>query len=672
MTFVDLNLNNTYDSDEDNILEDFYIPVLSKSVRYNRLAGYFSSTTLAAAAQGMADFIKNCGKMKLVTSIRLSEQDQQAMLDGVHKPEEIIVDNFWREFNIVDNIQGDRVAALAWMISQGNLEIKIAIPSDKRLLSTNTHDSTPLYHQKIGILYDAMNNRITFSGSVNETGMAWNSNIEEFKVFCSWKRGQEAYGDSDAEKFDKFWSNKSINTNVYDLPSAIKKYLIGLAPRSKGEAVEKISSMPTLHSYQHEAVDKWSENNYCGVLEMATGTGKTRVAIACINKILKADRNARYLVVIACPSTHLIHQWAKDLEMWRYRPQLAYSGVQWQHDIKNKIYQLNYGIIKNLIIVVTHKTFASKLFIEIVSTCQVESMVVVDEVHGIGAQKTKQGLLGSYRYKLGLSATPERYFDEHGTTALFSYFGNVVFKFDLDNAIQQGYLVPYKFFPRVAYLTDDEMAIYFKFSRQIAIEYNKPDPDQKKIEKLQFRRANVVKNASRKMDVLANILGEINELDHCLIYCADTNQVKNAFPILNEKDVLFHQFTQAESDNVRINLLDDFDKGIKPVLLAIRCLDEGVDVPSTRTAIILASSGNPREFVQRRGRVLRLYNGKNYANVYDVIALPEFIPDDIYTESQKTMITKELNRLNEFASSSMNPQETNQLVLNLKTRYKVR
>lgn len=247
-----------------------------------------------------------------------------------------------------------------------------------------------------------------------------------------------------------------------------------------------------------------------------------------------------------------------------------------------------------------------------------------------------------------------------------------MFKFELNEAIQHGYLARYKFFPRIAYLTAEETSEYSKFSKQIAIEKNKPNPDLKKIERLQFRRSGVVKSASRKIDTLANILEEIDHPDHCLIYCADGQQIEDAFPILNNKNIMFHQFTQNESDDTRTALLDDFDKGINPVLLAIRCLDEGVDVPSARTAIILASSGNSREFVQRRGRILRMHSGKEYAIIYDVIALPEHLPhDDSYSDSERTLITKELNRLREFASSSENPEVASKLISSLKTRYRL-
>ena len=657
-SFKDLRLKSAYDSDEDDVLGDFYIPALAKSVRYDRLAGFFSSSTLAAAAKGMADFIENDGKMRLVTSVEIGEEDKRAMEDGTSKPQKVIADAFLKELEMADNLQRDHVAALAWMISQNNLKIKIAIP-----------DKNSLYHQKVGILYDEENQRITFSGSINESRSAWKENIEEFKVFCDWEPGQEAYGDTDSKTFDKFWSGSARNTMVIDLPTAVRKHILKMAPRTKKEAVDGIRVF-ILRPYQREAVNRWRKNGHRGILEMATGTGKTKTAVACINQILELHENASCLVVIACPTKHLIDQWADEFKNKKYRVEKASSDYRnWRNNLAKMPYKLNHNIIENLIIITTHSTFSSEKFIRLMKKCMNKSMVIVDEAHGAGAKKSRQGLLNNYAYRLGLSATPKRYYDDVGTDVVLDYFGGVIFKYGLDKAIKHGYLAQYEFFPRVAYLTGEEMNKYLKISRQIAIEKNKRTPDMKKIERLQYARAGIIKSAVNKIDVLTGILEEIDQLDHCLIYCADTRQIQDTFTILNEKGVLFHQFTQNESGDERESLLDEFTSGIKPVLVAIKCLDEGVDVPSAKTAIILASSGNPREFVQRRGRLLRPDNGK-IAKIYDIIALPNSLPEDL-KDSERTLITKETNRLKEFASSSENPEVTNKLILQIKAKYGV-
>ena len=205
----------------------------------------------------MADFVESDGKMRLVTSVEIGEEDKRAMQDGTSKPQKVIADAFLKELEMADNLQRDHVAALAWMISQGNLEIKIAIP-----------DKNSLYHQKVGVLYDEDNQRVTFSGSINESRRAWKENVEEFKVFCDWKPGQEAYGDTDAKTFEKFWSGSAKNTMVIDLPTAIREHMLKMAPRTKKEVVDGIKIF-TLRPYQREAVDVWREKGHRGILEMA-------------------------------------------------------------------------------------------------------------------------------------------------------------------------------------------------------------------------------------------------------------------------------------------------------------------------------------------------------------------------------------------------------------------
>ena len=656
-SFKDLRLKSAYDSDEDDVLGDFYIPALAKSIRYDRLAGFFSSSTLASAAKGMADFIENDGKMRLVTSVEIGEEDKRAMEDGATKPQKAIADAFLKELEMADNLQRDHVAALAWMISQGNLEIKIAIP-----------DKNSLYHQKVGILYDGENQRITFSGSINESRSAWKKNIEEFKVFCDWRPGQETYGDTDTKTFEKFWSGSAKNTRVINLPTAVKEHLFGMAPRTKKEAADNIREF-ILRPYQCEAVNKWRENGRRGILGMATGTGKTKTAVACIDEVFELHKNTACLVVIACPTKHLIDQWAVEFKNKKYRMEKAYSSVNWHKNLAEMPYRINNNIIEKMIIITTHNTFSGKKFIGLIKECNVKSVVIVDEVHGVGAKKTRRGLLKNYQYRLGLSATPKRHYDEVGTDIVFDYFEGVVFEYGLDKAIKYGYAARYKFFPRVAYLTTKEMTRYLKVSKQIAIEKDKPTPDVKKIENLQFRRSRIVKSAANKIDVLANILEEMDRYDHCLIYCADTQQIQKAFPVLNKKGINYHRFTQKESDDKRNILISQFTNGVNSILLAIKCLDEGVDISSARTAIILASSDNPREFVQRRGRLLRPDNGK-IATIYDVIALPNSSPwANGLKDSEKTLITKEINRLKEFASLSENPEVTNELIAQIKIKY---
>ena len=268
-----LPLKETYDSDEDDILRKFYVPALALASRYDRLAGYFSSAALAASAEGMAEFIRNGGRMRLVTSVQLTKADQRAILDGLASPEEAIARIMEGNLDLADQFQRDHVKALSWMVAKKILEIKVAVPlSGDGSFHTGPLSTGSIYHQKVGILHDSEGNVVSFSGSVNETGNAWHQNIEELKVFCSWKPGQRGYGSDDAKRFEKFWHGQSSSTKVFDLPTAIRERMIRDAPDTEEEAMACLEGRAPargLRGYQEEAVQKWQDAGMRGMAQDA-------------------------------------------------------------------------------------------------------------------------------------------------------------------------------------------------------------------------------------------------------------------------------------------------------------------------------------------------------------------------------------------------------------------
>jgi len=652
MSFKELTIKIGYDGDSESVLNEFIIPTLSIAKTYDRLAGYFSSSSLAQLAKGLEKFIENDGKMRLITSTQFSGEDIEAINKGILRPEEVISKKFIKEFEEIENqFVKDHVEALSWMLVEGYLEIKIAVMEDN-----------PIFHPKVGILNDGKN-IIAFTGSLNETGpgLSPEGNIENCDIFCDWKSGQDEYCSRHALTFEKFWSGSPNRAKIYDLPSAIKEYLLKSVPHSKEEAVAKIKKSKfkknELYGFQKKAIEAWFASKKMGIFEMATGTGKTRTTISCIQKLFQEKKDQGLLIVITCPGRDLANQWVETLCDFGFTPESAFGDSKiWSKDIGNNMENLNNGIIENLIIVTENSTFPTSLFTEMINLCQTKTMLVADEVHSL-ANNGRQGLLSKYNYRLALSATPERYFDDDGTKKIFNFFGKVVFTFDISDAIPE-YLTPYELIPHFIEMTNKELVDYNDVSKSIAIKKQNKEIDENKIiELLLFERQRIVKKATNKIQVLREIISKNKKLNHCLVYCADQEQLEEVHKILHEKKIIFSRFTAEEEPKERIRILKNFKDNVLDVLLAIKCLDQGIDIPSTKIAIIMASTGNPIEFIQRRGRILRKHAGKELAIIHDIIVMPPKKIDSEYSSSEQSILRKELLRLKEFAEPANNSED---------------
>ena len=659
MGFTDLDIKIKYDSDNSDILNEFYIPVLSRSVEYYRLSGFFSSTSLAVAAQGLEDFIKNNGRMKLVCSSILTKEDVEKIKEVYESPEELIAEKFLMDYDEISNkFVNDNLAALGFMIANGNLEIKIAI----------LDESKGIFHSKTGILIDEDDNMLSFSGSDNETAHGWKYNIEEFKVFKSWIDGQNEYFIEDLHNFNQYWDNLTFKSQVIDIPRAIKNKLIKLAPSDIREVhiinnvfegddldPESINKFE-LRDYQKEAIGNWIDAGKRGIFEMATGTGKTFTALGCLD-VLKKEYSSNYdplLVVIAMPTSHLVDQWEEDVLKFDFDEVIkAYSAnSSWKKILPDYLLDLSIGELENVVILTTHATASNPDFRCMVEDCGVDSFLIVDEVHGIGSKTHKLALEPFYTYRLGVSATPERWMDDMGNEAIFSFFGDIVYQFTLSDALikinpgtGKTFLTPYEYYPVFVELSDEEFEKYAVYSSSIAQLYFKlkSNPKDKAEIKLQIRnkllaRQKILNIAENKYVEFKNLFSKLydesgDDLKNLLIYCHNTKQLTKVNQILSEFDVIKHKFTGSESISDRLILLDQFSRGNMNVLVAMKCLDEGVDVPSARTAIIMSSTSNPREYIQRRGRILRRHKNKDLAIIYDMIV---------------TMSDKQIRRLSSY------------------------
>ena len=700
MSFKNLSLKIGYDSDEIDILETFYRPVLQESILYQRLSGYFSSTTFGLVVREIIEFIERGGRIKLVTSIELTESDKEVVEEYVNGKTERLEHYLLEKIDDTAEIFSDCSALMGWMLmnkigGEAQLEIKIAVPETRE----GRADTLSIYHQKVGIFADADGNRISFEGSVNETGRAWYDNIERFKISTSWgDESDKKRVELDEKAFEKFWMGDAKRTRVMDLPTAVREKFLKVRPKSLKEFDDLVSKIKkslkykneiTLRDYQIDAINKWSDNRHKGIFEMATGTGKTFAAMGCINHLVK--REARMTVIIACPYTHIVEQWLaafnrynKDIEKsWRIEGfvlEVCYADYpNWQKSLKKRIRDFNEASIdgkyflEKLAIFTTHNTLTSKSFVNFMVDISGPILLIADEAHALGAELRFQNLLLKYRYRLGLTATPNRYFDDEGTTRLKDYFGGTVKEFSINKAIEKKILSPYRYVPNIVDLNDDEISKYTKLTHKIAkkmaIMSNSKDQENEINSFVEGERAGIIAAAEKKYKAFEEILDGIKSLKHCLIYCHE-KQLERVRNILFERGIVYHQITYREPTDKRNNILRQLETREYDAVVAIRCLDEGVDIPSARIGIILASTGNPRQYIQRRGRLLRRMKGKTEAIIHDILVVPHLDNSEMpILPLERKIVQKELNRYSDFAKSATNKEEAEQLIAGIRDVY---
>lgn len=688
LSLADLEIDDAYDTGVrgERVVNEFYVPVLQQALIYQRLTGYFSSQVLALAARGVAGLIKNGGKMQLITSPVVSEKDYEALTDA--DPDDIrnFVDNQFSmamgDLNdLASTIAIDHVRALGWMLREGILEIKVLIPRD-------INAGAGIFHSKVGIVEDQAGNKVSFSGSVNETAMGWSQNIEEFKVFKSWDSGSEKWIQHDSNLFNKYWDCASdVGFEAIPLPEKSKKRLIAAAPNTIDELDLAILSRnskksPKLREYQAQAIKAWTKANFRGILEMATGTGKTFTARSCVLN-WKQGKEKSFILVTA-PTQTVGAQWAEVLS--DLNPITTFGKEHWRNSLRDASAQAALGLIDHIVVVAIQNTAAMDDFVsessKLISQLG-DSLIISDEMHGLGAPVFRNALNPIFSARLGLSATPNRWFDDDGTLMLTEFFGGVVYTFGLHEALtwldpETGLtpLCPYNYHTEFIDLDSIELDEYIDLTKQIIMQSNRASDKtgQDRLARLQEKRATVLKKAHGKIPVLARVLSELPDISGCLIYCSDREQINEAIEIIAATGATYRTFTGEEgtSPNAEYGgmserdwILESFEQKNIQVLIAMKCLDEGVDIPSAKTGIILASTTNPREFIQRRGRLLRRAPGKELATIFDMIVAPIIMSDDQSdaVKSARKIMQKELLRASEFASDALNSIEVSGKVL---------
>lgn len=694
MSLRDLTLRKTYDSGEDGVnpVQDFLEPCLSNSVQYDRLSGYFSSRILALAAQGLGEFLASNGRMRLAMSSQLNPSDFEKLKKAMERRE--TYDYLFEDIEmngdaIATMLERNHFEAMCWLIAQGRLEIRIVVHTDEEESPPGAY--VPIFHTKIGVFSDEEGSKVSFSGSVNETVAGWTGNIEEFKVFKSWDESTAEFVEADQKTFDKYWENRAGKSfQTIELPEALKRRLVSQSPPDMpalpkvGKPSGSIPPVIRFRDYQIAAIEAWTQGGMRGILEMATGTGKTKTAKGCIQRVL--DKGSA-LVVVTAPLEHIAKQWVSELDEWE--PILASSNHDWRSDVRSARNRKMLGKRDHLVVVAVQNTAASSDFASLlqeVSTVFDQSLIVGDEVHGLGATSFQNAMQDFYQCRLGLSATPHRYFDEEGTNRLLEFFGETVYTFSTSDALKwrdpeigARALSDYKYHPTFIELTEEELDNYEKLSATIGSLSGDDNSLSRQAlrESLLFERAAIVKTASSKLPELRKVLTPMApELEFCLIYCHDMEQLVQVANLLVDLRIPYGKITGEESNkndkayggiSQRDWILQQFANGTTKVLLAIKCLDEGVDIPAARIGFLLASSGNTKEFIQRRGRLLRPSASKEFAVIYDFLVRPP-LDDNKKSMALKAIFAKELSRLDEISRDAINYDDVKTIVAQLLLR----
>lgn len=675
--FTEYDFKSSYNKLDDNIAQELYIPCMRNAVAYNRISGYFSSTVFLVAWSALKDFINNGGRMRVLCSPYLTDEDYKAIDSGIKaKTEEVLFRTLQQDFEQMLAKDGLSSASklLACMIANGTLEVRIVIVRSGRKKDPFLER---LYHDKVGIFVDSEGNTVSFRGTINETfkGLSDNGNIESADVFQSWDGGKDAQRAEDISRgFNRVWNGEYDVLDIYDIPQKAQKYIRDKASdyhweelleevevivnKSEKWKPNKANDIIKLKDHQSDALEAWVASGCHAIYEGCTGCGKTVIAISAIRHEL--DLGKKVLVLV--PSKELLSGWYSEIKriLTDIDVNIFLCGdgnTSWKDNGNLALWTSPTGEGKNIVIAIMD-TASKQDFIDLVHSGN-HLFVVADEVHRMGSPSHRKCFAISYGSALGLSATPKRYGDEEGTKAIIDYFGDILKPpYTLKQALEDGVLTPYFYFPRRVMLTDSEQEEWNELTNKISKRYavshskrkNNTVPDDAFLKYMMIERARILKKAVRKVDVAIDILRENYEYGQkWLVYCEDKNQLNTVLERIRNEDIDAYAY-YADMPGDRESTLKYFSEN-GGVIVSIKCLDEGVDIPSTTHAIILASSKNPREFIQRRGRILRRAEGKNLSFLYDAIVIPN--ESNALSDKSLTIVTSELSRAIEFGEMSL-------------------
>lgn len=661
----------------EQLLKELYLPAFRESNVYRRGVAYFSISFLLHLLDAVVEFVQRGGVIQLVTSVQLDEATVASFALGYALTEEGVESRLLQtleDYRSTEKKDGQeesvKLDVVANMIAAHRLQLKVA------------YVPTGLYHEKIGVFSDAEGSAISFIGSANATMNAYHNNFETVNVFSSWEMPQLVA--AHRKHFERLWDNEIDGLNVISFPEAVERHFLSEYRTSPDltTALENLLMLrrgatehgteDRLRDYQQKAIREFVQNGYRHFFEMATGTGKTFTAIKAIERMMEEYQALNVLILV--PLKDLQDQWIaaikKSLKANHSIFRFGGGGQANPNDFNLSTAGADIdGGRFAAIGVCVYDTFFSHTISEI-DPVEGPVLLVVDEAHNLTPGNLK--LLRHYisDYRLGLSATPERY-DKKETEAIFKFFlpeGKQSFVFGLEAAIEKGYLSEYEYYPIPVSLTQDELEDYERLTKAISVAQSIYDKEptkqnQKKLDDLKMNRSRVVKKSVNKLSVLREMVASGDySFSNSIVFCgpgsvdwegySGTRILDLVTLILTESsnhEYFPAKYTSGEAD--RPARLENFKQGHTDTLVAIKCFDEGLDVPALDKIYIMSSDSSLRQTIQRRGRVLRVSKntGKVKAFIYDFVAGigegPSFFP-----------LATECPRVHEYARLSLNPE----------------
>lgn len=691
----ELELKKTYKTEDSDLIKDFYIKCLSESIQYDRATFTFGSSILSTAAKGLDGLIDNDGKIRLIIGQIPSKDDYEALEDGSSlqsfQDDCLVKLKDLLALGRNSSLMGHRLDLLKYFIGSNRLEIKFAAAKNKGI-----------FHDKSGVIYGIDGEKIAFMGSSNETLYGTDINWERINVYFNWEEAYKDYGQEISDDFETLWNghhskkckiielpNEEIKNALeikdsyfseFDKPKVKELELVSLEEENLSPMIpEKIGENKfTIRDYQRDALRNWASKKYKGVMAHATGSGKTITAIYGITRTF-LQSNTNIVTIVGVPYTILAEQWAEEFKLFNIKPILCFGeSANWYSKVSNRLSELNISSTNQLVVlIVVNASIFMDRFQQVIKDLDTEygllknqTIFIGDECHEYASRNIN--MLPNCQRRLGLSATPfidkDREDSIKKDNNIKNYFGDTCDTFELGDALDEGFLCPYEYHPIFVSLNEEEEEKYISLSAQIAaIISDKNNISNEGLNILAGLRSRLIGSAEEKFVKLKKLAKDLDSPTNTLVFCGDgkneeidesehkdKQRVKNILDSIGWKT---REFTAEISYKERAHRIEDFkDKDIN-ALIAIKVLDQGVNIPAIATAIILASTRSKRQYIQRLGRVLRKSKGKKISQIYDFIVMPFSNQNDGLSESLSNLIDEEFIRFDEFAKNAENYED---------------